>query len=291
MSLKKYLAFIALIGLAQFMAHAQAIFDDQFEDEFVVNETLLNVELQPSTTEATSDGMIAVSATGSSASDVVIRNLVDPSERLRYSIEIAGGDARIELPDLERDPSLEGEAKTANGSYVLNSTWFRLVNYFAKVKKGLDKINYGRLTGTSLYHDESLAQGEKIDVVIARLPSVELRSACALTDTACYLGKQPVLLVHGYQPEPKLPRLENNGGNKYWQHFPARLMALSDDVDSDYVVFEFAWVSNANFEDVAVDLLAAINLIRQRTRHQVHIVAHFVWWCFGENDVTDIEPK
>lgn len=77
-----------------------------------------------------------------------------------------------------------------------------------------------------------------------------------------YSDLKPVLLVHGYQP------FNDMAGDEYWAD-TARLLT-----EKGYTVYEFRWLTNARFGDVADDLAKAIDLITQKTRRTVTLIAH-----------------
>ncbi len=86
-----------------------------------------------------------------------------------------------------------------------------------------------------------------------------------------YTGRVPVMFVHGYNPN-KDDKVEFTGGFDYWGDFPKLLRDRYG--DENIILFDFRWRSNARFQDVAYDLLKAINLIKKQTGQKVHIIAH-----------------
>ncbi len=96
------------------------------------------------------------------------------------------------------------------------------------------------------------------------LNSVVSSSALSPATVADY---EPILFIHGYHPNV-------SGGRGTWRDFPALAMDASQLGGRKLIPFEFRWYSNADFRDVAVDLVAAVNRIYAATGKPVHIVAH-----------------
>ena len=79
--------------------------------------------------------------------------------------------------------------------------------------------------------------------------------------------REPVLFVHGFTPAG----LGGEAGT--WGKLPEYIHNL--DIDGRrFLPLEFRWRTNARFQDVADDLVTAINFIVEKTGHDVHIVAH-----------------
>ena len=79
--------------------------------------------------------------------------------------------------------------------------------------------------------------------------------------------REPVLFIHGFNP------MGLGGGYDTWANFHSHIYDL--DIDGRrFLPFEFKWRTNARFQDVAEDLITAINLIVDTTGRDVHIVAH-----------------
>ena len=86
--------------------------------------------------------------------------------------------------------------------------------------------------------------------------------------------EEPVLFIHGFTASLHTAKL--GGGKATFSYFPA---LVSQGVPTEtrvrkFIPFEFQWSTNARFNDVAIDLAQAINLIHQRTGKKVHVVAH-----------------
>jgi hypothetical protein len=101
---------------------------------------------------------------------------------------------------------------------------------------------------------------------VAQYPAVQLVSSCSPSTTSCYSGKEAVLFVHGFTPF--IFDSDLGGGPGTWGRLPDRVK------EAGYVPFEFRWITAARFDDVAVDLKAAIQTIASNTGKKVHIVAH-----------------
>ncbi len=78
--------------------------------------------------------------------------------------------------------------------------------------------------------------------------------------------KIPILFIHGYTPGDNF-----GGGSGTWGEFPE---LLKTDLGSEYAFYEFSYKSNARFQDVALDLKEAVDLLSSSSGKEVHIVAH-----------------
>lgn len=76
--------------------------------------------------------------------------------------------------------------------------------------------------------------------------------------------KQPVLFIHGFTQGDEI-----GGGEDTWNLFPKLL-----EENGEYISFEFKWRTNARFQDVAEDLVSALQMIQEKTDKKVHIIAH-----------------
>jgi len=99
---------------------------------------------------------------------------------------------------------------------------------------------------------------------------VASRLHCQTGNPSQMAGKTPILLIHGYHSiwPGGDPVLENGNG---WSDLPE---LLQQGLGDNYIIFDFRWLTNARFKDVAGDLKEAIALIKNLTGNRVHIIAH-----------------
>lgn len=249
---------------------------DSFEGMRIV-ETYVNTVLPPGASVNSNDTI--VTATGGAETSVKISSAFDQHQEPGLLIEVSDGDVTIDFsgwpsqqsglyapltlttcPDPD-DPSypVKYSCSTFRAKFVDIGVFVPLTNI------RVDGVVGARIPGDGSKLSESFGVSYNRIYFVREIEAAKLGSSCEFY-ASC--SGEPVLLVHGYQTEPVGPILADNGGRDYWGSFPERLM-----VDG-YVPYEFAWLSNARFEDVAADLKQTIELIKTETGHDVHIVAH-----------------
>lgn len=240
-------------------------------------ETYVDTVIPPATS-VNSDGT-TVTATGDAEASVKISSAFNQHGEPGLLIEVSGGDVTIDMSEWPSQQSaLDAPLTTptcpdaTDPSYPVkySCTTFRarfadIVVWVPFTLIPVDIVGGARVPGDGSTLSEGLSEDLLRSYFVREIDAAKLKSGCEVY-VSC--SGDPVLLVHGYQKEPYGPRLSDNGGRDYWGSFPERLMA------DGYVPYEFTWLTNARFEDVAADLKQAVELIKTETGHDVHIVAH-----------------
>lgn len=258
-----------ICGLSQNGLIFKASFEGNVILETYVDETLTSGQ-------SAEGGGITVTATESDAT-VQISNAIDLFNQNVTRLVVTGGPLEIQLGALlvpqDQAGSLASAAAVScpdinDPSYpVTHCVGHWPTAFAAKADTPGDfELNNFRVPGDGTVLTESAADGltRKYDFFTtdgSRLYS----SDCSSWDTC---DGKAVLLIHGFQYEPDGAIIQDNGGGDYWGAFPLRL------IFDGYNPFEFQWMTNARFEDVALDLSKAIEQVAFETGKQVHIVAH-----------------
>lgn len=146
-----------------------------------------------------------------------------------------------------------GEYKWGTFQYV----WQCEKKYFSKVRNfRLDALQSGEEIKETCNSPFGL-------LCLRVKPGASLFSSVSINDASLF-EKEPVLFIHGYVQGDKMGR-----GKDTWNLFPQLL-----EESGDYLSFEFKWRTNARFQDVAEDLVSALELINEKTGKKVHIIAH-----------------
>jgi len=183
-------------------------------------------------------------------------------------IEVNGGLVSIQLPDpnlpdesnnrvrrsIQNNVRCEGDSPTnsfLNIQLMQTCAWYVGLPF---------SVGSHRLPGDG----RTLSSGLSSMYALSKRISSKLTGACLFYDRDCIdnLGS-PVLFIHGYTQGDAI-----GGGDPTWKDFPQLIK------ESGYNPFEFQWNTNARFQDIANELLIAIDYISFITGKKVQIVAH-----------------
>lgn len=137
--------------------------------------------------------------------------------------------------------------------------------YFSKITKIISSV-----TGGAARLQDGYTSDEK-------LCATALRSEHSIYKDI--QGKEAVILIHGFVNTGKLGGYDKGNSiddEAYFGKLPKILKSKknSDGIHQHYIPFVFQWRTNAKFEDVALDLALAIELLAQKTGRKVHLIAH-----------------
>ena len=107
------------------------------------------------------------------------------------------------------------------------------------------------------------------NIVKAEKCASALRSSVSQDDPSIK-NKTPVLFIHGFIPDGTLGGVDSR---EYFGKFP-KLVSELELNGNQFTPFIFQWKTNARYQDVAVELGQAIDLIKSKTSKKVHVVAH-----------------
>jgi pimeloyl-ACP methyl ester carboxylesterase len=227
--------------------------------------------LDPGEQATTTSGLATLLNTGPSAVAASVIEGTDADSNPVLEIQVGGEGVELILPDADEwarstgletsrassEPPLELKAMKES---VITQRWQQGRAWFSRINS---VGAYNRLPATRM-----VLPYFATPQFIAQLKAREVWSACREDQSSCYSQKAAVLFVHGFRPNLWFSG-DVGGGEGTWADFP-RLLQESAGV----VPFEFRWNSAARFQDVAMELGDAIELIYARTGKPVHIVAH-----------------
>ena len=271
---------VLFISLVAQSTQAQLIFKNSFEASLSLGSEILNTTATPGGNIRISDDIL-VTADSNAPIQVTVTEAIDDQGKAGFFIEITGGRATIQTSEeviWDENISSRIVAEKRGNGYLIDKTWFHVEAVLASTFPSFFiDIRYARPPKDGMGEN---ANNFHVWLDDKKSRVAELKSNCASTDTTCLNTGVPVLLIHGYQVELAtqlglFPNINNNGGQGYWDAFPEKLRAELNLDALQIILFEFKWLTNSRYQDVALDLARALEEIYQRTGNKkVHIIAH-----------------
>ena len=262
---------VLLVFSAALHAENDHLHSDSFEGTRII-EVLIDSVINNG--ESISAGGVAITGADNIPAIVKISHAISKHQEPVILIVVSGGNVHIDLNGMQNASLAQVSAESGTGCANLGTNFPLSVcarawtSFFAAEIDTWDEfpVSGVRIPDNNGIIEENYSSPEERKYELHEIHGAQLYTSDCDAFEVC--DGDPVLLIHGYQPEVGRTVIVDNGGPDYWGEFPQRL------INDGYRPYELKWLTNARFKDVSYDLREAIHYIETATGKNVHIVAH-----------------